>query len=1133
MMKSAKIQKTFDHMALKNVQISRRFRLSIRIDFDIENFAALRGYICPQSSKDALITMARHIYETGQCAFTWTGPYGSGKSSLIVALAGFLSPDSKVSNFAARALGKSTVVEMRNALPADCDDWIILPVVGSRDNPVRAIGEAMQASEAVSRKPRGGWTEANVIDKLQKLTSPNAKKNCRIVLFIDEMGKFLESAAQDGTDIYVFQQLAETASRSRGRFLIVGILHQAFSEYAHELSGEVRDEWAKIQGRFVDLAINATGDEQIDLISRAIESDHNPEEQSVEALLVASRISKSIPDEGARIARILENCWPLHPIVACLLGPISRRRFGQNQRSIFGFLNSAEPHGFQHYLKYEQNNSLYMPSRLWDYLQLNLEPSILASPDGHRWALAAEAKERCEYQGGDRLHIELLKTVAIIDLFKERSGLFPNYEILRTCFPEHSDRVLQKALQQLVRWSLVIYKKYLDAYAIFAGSDFDLDSAISEHLEEVHEINLSELATIAGLQPVLAKRHYHETGTLRWFELALVKLSEVVEYAENYSPTSGAVGVFVLAVAVSAESADEAKVLCRQAARMSGRWDIVTSASRHSRAILQLVRELIAVQEIHDVRPELSGDSVARKEVEARLGSLQNKLSGELRKSFDSAKWHRKNYSVQSCKMFELNRLASELADARFCKCPKIHNELLNRQKPSSSAAAARNSLLRRMVLNEGEYRLGIDGYPAEGGLFASLLESTGLYAKKGKIWQFVSPGKNASGRLKPLWQAAINFVKSNDSRRVAVSEICNIWRREPFGIKDGLMTVYSLAFMLSQRNSIAIYREGVFRTRFDDVDVDYLVRDYSAIQLRWVNLSSLSQRLLEKMADIVQLFGDGQQPVDLEPIEVARGLIKIYERLPKWTKRTMRLSKNTIQVRESFKRASDPNQFLFNDIPALAGDSNQSDIASDEVMQCVVSNLRTGLEELVQAYSLMLQNLKSIMLTELQEPDFSDNSLLRLQERAKNIKDVSGDFRVEAFVGRISAFDGTDRAFEGVVSLLINKPPETWVDSDIDRAALEIAEKAQQFLRAEIYARVKGRQNKRNSIGVVIGKEGQPQPLVSEFQIGEIERKQIDLLVRRMNEVLLNEGNSEKNVVLGALAELFSNCMTQRSKSA
>ena len=44
------------------------------------------------------------------------------------------------------------------------------------------------------------------------------------------------------------------------------------------------------------------------------------------------------------------------------------------------------------------------------------------------------------------------------------------------------------------------------------------------------------------------------------------------------------------------------------------------------------------------------------------------------------------------------------------------------------------------MVLNDGEQRLGIKGYPAEGGLFASILEATRLYVQRERTWQFVSP---------------------------------------------------------------------------------------------------------------------------------------------------------------------------------------------------------------------------------------------------------------------------------------------------------------------------------------------------------------------------------------------------------
>ena len=83
----------------------------------------------------------------------------------------------------------------------------------------------------------------------------------------------LKAQAYDGTDIYFFQQLAELASRSGNLLIAVGALHQAFEEYTNRLSHEIRDEWAKIQGRFIDLPIDVSPHEQLSLLSRAIEFD--------------------------------------------------------------------------------------------------------------------------------------------------------------------------------------------------------------------------------------------------------------------------------------------------------------------------------------------------------------------------------------------------------------------------------------------------------------------------------------------------------------------------------------------------------------------------------------------------------------------------------------------------------------------------------------------------------------------------------------------------------------------------------------------------------------------------------------------------------------------------------------------
>ena len=1104
---------------MDHVHIARRFLRSIRIDTDLSDPATLDGFICPHSFAEMLTAMSKHASETGQGAFTWTGPYGSGKSSLAVALGAFLNGNSTLQKKAAQLFGHELTDEIRSVFPTGTKGWRVVPVVGSRDHPVQVIGDALCAARVGVRQPRGGWTEARLLNSVKKVINADPGYHGGLIIFIDEMGKFLESAVQDDTDIYIFQQLAEIAARSNRRFLLVGILHQAFEEYAHRLSRELRAEWAKIQGRFTDLAVNTGAEEQIDLIARAIESDFHPDRPGELARVVSKMAHRDRPRDAERLALMLEKCWPLHPAAASLLGPISRRRFGQNLRSIFGFLNSAEPHGFHYFLRRASKPDLYGPDKLWDYLRVNLEPSILSSPDSHRWALAVEALERGEAHGGDALHITLLKTIAVIDLFKERSGLIPSFKLLCACVDSLSTNQLKEALKQLETWSLIIYKKHLGAYAIYAGSDFDIEKAVNETIIDVDWVDFRTLKGLAGLQPMLAKRHYHETGALRWFDVNIAPLRDVKNLVLDFKPNNVAIGQFLLAIPTERESDKTAEITCREAARLSGKWDSLVGCSSRSWTIVSLAKELIALEKVRNERSELAGDSVARKEVSSRLASLQGQIETELHKAIDGALWFRKNYSPKTYHRYELNSLASNLADKYFPESPKLSNELLNRYKPSSSAIAAQKVLLRQMVLNEGSNRLGIKGFPAEGGLFSSILESTRLYQETSDGWKFVSPQIDDDARLGPIWKAGTDLIRKNSDRTIALSEIYELWRQQPYGVKDGLMPVLIVAFILSQRDSLAIYREGLFRARFDDVDVDYLANDPNAIQLRWMDLTDVARRLLSEMAELVCSLDEGNSLTHLEPIDVARGLIGIFDSLTTWTKRTMHLSSNALRIRDLFKQARDPNRILFDDLPTVIGGNGQ--ITSNEELKCVVEGVREGLEELVQAYPSMLQRLKELMLAELQVANLSPQSLNDLRKRADNIKQISGDFHLEAFVGRVREFDGSNEVFEGIASLAVSKPPRDWTDSDLDRAAISIAEIAQKFLRVETFARVKGRPDKRQAMAVVVGMQGRPTPLIEEFHVSEGDRTIIDDLIERVDSVLEKSDTTQRSLILAALAEL------------
>lgn len=1108
------------------VSISRRFQRAIRIDTDLDKTEALEGFICPQSSVDVLLSMARHVSESGHGAFTWTGPYGSGKSSLIVALSALLSASRVARKNAVQSIGAEAADTVQHALRPKTKGYQVLPVVGRRESAAQVIGEAIEQAGLGALAKSNAWTDAKIVKILQNVAISDARTSGGLVLFIDEMGKFLEAAAQDGSDIYLFQLLAEAASRSNGRFIFVGVLHQAFEEYASRLSRDMRDEWSKIQGRFVDMAVNAAGEEQIELISRAIENGRDRAKPTPLAKSVTAEVRRNRPNISKRLGETLEASWPLHPVVTCLLGPISRRRFGQNQRSIFGFLNSAEPYGFQDFLRHATDSALYEPDRLWNYLRANLEPSILASPDGHRWAMAAEAVERCEALGGDAQHSRVLKSIALVDLFKERSGLTPSLAVISACVPDLAKDEIQAILNRLTGWSLITFRKFADAYAVYAGSDFDIERATREAIEESRAIDFSELKRLVGLQPVLAKRHYHETGALRWFDVEVAPVSELLDRADRYRPHKGTIGQFILAVPTEGESESAALNSCREAARRSKDWDIVVGLSQRSWAITDLAREVVALSDIQNDHPELAGDPVAQREVSARLSALQTRLEEELRKSLDNADWHLKHHKPKRCYLSELNTLASDLADRRFSSAPHLHNELLNRIKPSSNAVAAQNALLRQMVAFEGQERLGIEGFPAEGGLYASLLEATGLYQQTDSgFWRFVAPGEEDDPcGLLPLWQAASDLLKEDQHRTVQVSELYERWAAVPFGVKDGLMPVLAVAFILSRRDSVALYRQGVFQAQFKDIDVEILAKDPREVQLRWMDLSDISRRLLSSMAQIVRDLDERNGLVDLAPIDVARGLIAIYDRLHPWTRRTMQLSANAVRVRNLFKHANDPNKFLFDDIPLTFNNSGES-IDEDSLGE-LVNSVRDGLKELVQAYPEMLHRFRDLMLAELQVPNLSRQSLAELSARAENIKQLSGDFHLDALAGRLSQFQGDDADIEGVASLAANKPPRDWTDPDHDRALLEITDLSQRFIRSESFARVKGRADKRHAMAVVVGVEGRPAPVHEEFAVTDSDRKQVDHLIERVESALKDADGQSRNVILAALAELSARYM-------
>lgn len=1087
--------------ATAGVRIRAEFQRSIRLDADFDRADALGGYIVQPSARSALQAVAKHVNDSAQRAFTWTGPYGGGKSSLALALALLAGGNPAGRKLAREALGIEHDDEVGRVF-CGRKPWTVLPVVGRRGDPIEVIGNAIDKHAPLpGRKPLKDGRRDVVAELVRRGESTD---HGGVLLILDELGKLLEGAAVAGSDIIFYQDLAEAASRCKGRLVVIGVLHQAFEHYATRLGREVREEWAKVQGRFVDIPIVAGTDEVIELIGRAVDCA-TPHPKSVKvAKSIAAVIKRRRPSSPASLGDSLDRCWPLHPVTAALLGPSSRRKFGQNERSVFGFLASAEPLGFRDFLAGQAaagGLGYYLPARYWDYLRANLEPAILASPDGHRWAIGAEAVERAEARFHEP-HVSLVKSAALIELFRNGSGLAAETSVLSECVEGFSHKDVEAALESLAKASILIYRKHLDAWGVFAGSDFDIDAAVAAGRASVGAPDIAQLKRLTALAPITARRHYSDTGTLRWFDREVVPAAAAREY-KIAAGSKSRTGTFVLLLPAADFSEQKTLRLATELSDERSDDMVLYGVPRGQLNIMEQATELATLEHVARTKPELEGDAVARREIDARLRQLRSDVESALRDAFVYARWHFRGERFDVTPGEGLSPLASVVCRKVFSKAPRIHSELVNRDSLSSNAAKAQRLLLHRMISYGSRPNLDYDGYPADAGLYYTVVAELGIHQVKGKDATFIPPDQSelpAAKYLVPLWEKARNLLESK-SGPVKLAELYDVWRAPPFGLKEGVLPILALAFLLTYRSEIALYVDGMFLPELSEAGVDEWLQDPERIAWKAVRVDTSAKKLLtalsKKMEQVLK------RPVVPDPLDSARALVSLAVNLPPWTQRTAHVNERAQSVRTLLLRASDPVKVIFTDLPEMLETREPGPLV--EAIGEVVAELNS-------AYGLALDRVSDRLLKAL---DHSGN-LETLRERARVVQGISGDFRLDAFASRLLTFSGEAVDIEGLVSLAVSKPPQGFTDHDLDHATVQLAKWALEFRRIEALASIQGRTSTRRALAVVFGSGG---TVSGSFDVAESDHE----AVRKLADGMLNNvlgGKVKTDVFLAALVE-------------
>ncbi len=1047
------------------ITVSPRFSRSINLERDLLSDVAVNGYVLTATGLDCISQIANALDKpsTGT-AWTLTGPYGTGKSAFALYLTRLLAK--KDQSIQARKLLLHAAPELHGRLFSRkvVAQEGFCPVVVSATS--ESLTKSLLTSAVRDLRRFTGRRKLRSIKELERLERKGDKVTSKeviqgfgsvivelrrlnlatgLVLIIDELGKALEHAARNSGDIFVLQELAEfAASYETPGLLLITLLHQSFEQYAAGLRASARNEWAKVQGRFADIAFQDPPEQVLNVLAKAIQQRPNAALGKIRsaAASVAARLyevgaapkglsKKAFVDTAAALA-------PIHPVTALCLTRLCRK-FGQNQRSLFAFLLSREPNGFMGFLQEGKPGELFGPARLFDYVLDSFGSAALIGDGAVRWAeTQAILQQYSDLQVAEQ---EVIKIVGLLTSVGAYGNVLANADVLRLA--ANSDSVACTC-KELSRRSILVYRKHSGSFALWQGSDVDIEERLKEAQKRV-----PSLGTLAARMkcrivppPVIAKRHSFRTGTLRFFKVKFVAASDIGVLPNE--PESDGTLMYVL------PDSDQDRVRAIELAASSqfkSRPDIVLAIPTTTEPLKHGFRELELLQWVAQNTPELQSDSVARRELRTRLTFAERQLEFEIARLFSPSAvtqtcWFQAaiQRSIPSARL--LSRMISDICDQVYSSTPIIRNELLNRRHLSSAAAAARRNLIEAMLKRSSEMQLGIEGYPPELSMYVSVLKASGMHrAVENNTFDLCPPSADSS--LFPVWSRIERFFADSELQRQTVTVLYEILADRPFGLKQGVIPVLFCASLLCHDTDVALYEEGAFVPEITPDVFERLLKHPKEFEVRSYRVSGVRKQVFEQYAAVF----DAQNAPNL--VAVVRPLFRFFNRLPDYSKRTSTVSTTAIAVRDALFAAKEPDVLLFQQLPAACGFSEFSPAEDARDFQKFFRTLREALAELQRSYDDLLTHATDVLFGAFDVSPKKGRSELQLRARA--IADYAVEPRMRALLLHLTDTELAEVLWiEAVATLCVGKPPRTWTDTDRARFQVVVSDLARSFKHLE-----------------------------------------------------------------------------------
>lgn len=1139
------------------LRVDRRYQRSVHLERDFTDPAALAGYVPTPYSDDALARIVAGLDEhPNRRAFRLIGAFGAGKSSFALLLAHYLRSGYSGLPKSLRERWNRPAVPGRPGL-------VPVLVTGSRERinvailrgllhtletQVNGSSPRVLSKVAAALKGKGAKvTDEATLELLQfanrELIGNHGSKG--LIVILDELGKFLEFAVlhPERQDVFILQQLAEmSCGSSQHPMFVVGLLHRGFSDYAQNLPHGDQQEWDKVAERFEEIIFKQPPEQIARLVAAALNVSPGdwPKQWSMRAKeamqMVAQRGWFGAGASATALVKEAAGIYPIHPSVLPVLVRFFAR-FGQNERSLFSFLLSNEPAGLQEFAR--QNKPapgvFFRLHNFYDYVAANFGDRLGALSLQNHWNQIEGECRSIHARWPEKAAI--VKTVGILNLIQAGQGseVVATEEAVSTALYDGSTE--RQRCRDTIR---TLYKKdnalhfrgKAGGYCLWSHTSVNLYERYTEANRSISAMRRTGEAIRTRMldsRPLVARRHYIETGNLRSFEVVYCAPNEL-EPTVKAPITDSDCRIVIPLCETNAEETSSLEF----ARTFEVPCEVLIGVPQPLNGLEGLLRELERWEWIEKNTPELKDDWYAAQEVRQKIEHAREELERRVQHFVGlrnptgtmPLKWHHEGQERVFESGCQFLSWLSDVCDELYEHAPKVHNELINRRVLSSAAARARMRLVQSMFEAGSQRLLGMDEAkrPPQMSMYLSVLQDTTIHREglTPGTWILDYPSPEDPANLMPTLKAIRTKLETNPDVRVPWVEIQSMLRAPRLGVRDGLIPLLMVMMLIRHNRDIALYEKGTFLSDIGMEEILRLTKRPQDFTLQWCKIGGVRLSVFQRL---INVLGTSNQRSETDLLDVVRPLMKLVAGLPVYAKNTKSISPMAQKIRSTLLGAEDPTDMVFRDLPAACELDPFSPTGTDEARaEEFVQRLKAGLDELRAAYPTLISRLSDQLgqafAYGLPESPATELAPYRQQfaQRAGVLLPLVTDVELKGLCLRMCDAALEPAAWiESFGSFVAASPPSRWKNQDEYAFSERLHALAGKFRRTEatFFAATANKANGKRMLVTITQADGNERTQV--LHLTEAQSEKLNALKAELSTRL----GKNKHVSLAALTEL------------